>query len=159
MTEAAVHVRSASAADHAIIVSFNRRMAAETEGKTLDPAVLEAGVRQALADPARCLYFIAELSGTPVGQTMVTFEWSDWRNGFFWWIQSVYVEESARRRGVFRALHRHIRDLALARPDTCGLRLYVHHDNTRALETYRHLGMTVSDYLLCEEEWPAPRRP
>jgi GNAT superfamily N-acetyltransferase len=158
MTAEKIHIRPATPADRATIVAFNQQMACETEGKTLDAAVLDAGVRQALGDPSRCLYFIAELSGEPVGQTMVTYEWSDWRNGVFWWIQSVYVPEPYRRRGVFRALYAHIREQARNRPDTCGLRLYVHRDNARALETYKKLGMSLTDYLLCEEEWPTSER-
>jgi GNAT superfamily N-acetyltransferase len=84
---------------------------------------------------------------------MVTPEWSDWRNGFFWWIQSVYVEPAFRRQGVFRALHERIRVEALSRADVCGLRLYVHHHNGRAMETYHTLGMGKTDYLLFEEEF------
>lgn len=159
MTAEKLHIRPATPADQATIVAFNQRMASETEGRTLDPTVLAAGVREALGDPSQCLYFIAELSGEPVGQTMVTFEWSDWRNGVYWWIQSVYVPEPYRRRGVFRALYAHIREQVRSRPDTCGLRLYVHRENARALETYRNLGMILTDYLVCEEEWrPSERR-
>ena len=133
-------------------------MALETEQKRLDPGLIADGVRNALEDPTRCTYFVAEVDGAPGGQTMITSEWSDWRDGFFWWIQSVYVEPRFRRRGVFRALHAHIRRLARARPDVCGLRLYVHRRNTRAIETYARLDMTSTDYLLCEEDWSALAR-
>ena len=138
-------------ADH--VIAFNTALAAETEGKTLDARTIAVGVRAALADPSRSLYFMAEVDGEVVGQTMVTFEWSDWRNAFFWWIQSVYVDSRFRRRGVFRALHEHVRREARSRPDVCGLRLYVHHDNHRAMKTYERLGMPQSDYLMCEEDW------
>ena len=157
MSNNAVTVRSATLTDLDTIVAFNRAMADETEGKTLDSATLVSGVRKALADPSRCMYFIAEVDGAVAGQTMVTFEWSDWRDGLFWWIQSVYIDGRFRRRGVFRTLYDHIRHLAHSRPEVCGLRLYVHHDNTRALDTYRHLGMTLTEYVLCEEEWPKPQ--
>jgi len=150
----AVTIRSATPADLDTIVAFNRAIAEETEGKTLDHATIVSGVRQALVDPSRCMYFIAEVDGAVAGQTMVTFEWSDWRDGLFWWIQSVYVDHRFRRRGVFRALYDHIRNLAKSRHEVCGLRLYVHRDNTRAIKTYRHLGMTLTEYVLCEEEWP-----
>ena len=87
------------------------------------------------------------------GQTMITTEWSDWRNGFFWWIQSVYVHPDFRRRGVFRSLYAHIRSLAHERSNVCGLRLYVHNTNTRAIDTYIKLGMALTEYRLCEEVW------
>jgi GNAT superfamily N-acetyltransferase len=150
-------IRPATPDDADQVIAFNTALAAETEGKTLDASTLAVGVREALADPARSLYFLAEVDGAVVGQTMVTFEWSDWRNAFFWWIQSVYSR--FRRRGVFRALHDHVRREAKGRPDVCGLRLYVHHDNHRAMKTYERLGMPQSEYLLCEEDWSALRPP
>ncbi len=153
MTPPAAIVRRATLADLDVVVQFNAAMARETEDKVLDPATLREGVRQALCDPHRSLYFLAEVDGIVAGQTMVTFEWSDWRNAYFWWIQSVYVDPRFRRRGVFRALHEHIRREAKSRPDVCGLRLYVFKDNHRAQETYRQLGMPVCDYLMCEEDW------
>jgi len=127
-------------------------MADETEGKPLLAATSEAGVRNALGDSNRALYFVAEVDRVVAGQTMITPEWSDWRNGFFWWIQSVYVKQEYRRRGVFRALYRHVASLATQRPDVCGLRLYVHRNNKTAIETYRNLGMSQTEYLLFEEE-------
>lgn len=143
-------------ADLDTLVAFNQAMAFETEQKRLDAATVAAGVRRALEDPNRALYFVAEVDDKVVGQTMVTLEWSDWRNGSFWWIQSVYVDPNFRRCGVFRALYEHIRTLAKERRDACGLRLYVHRDNERAIDTYRNLGLTFTDYLLCEEDWPTP---
>jgi GNAT superfamily N-acetyltransferase len=139
--------------DFETIVAFNQAMAQETEGKQLDPATLAAGVRDALRDPTRCTYYVAEVDGVIAGQTMITVEWSDWRNGYFWWIQSVFVDTRFRRRGAFRTLHAHIRNLAEARPDVCGLRLYVHRHNNRAIKTYANLGMRSTEYLLCEEDW------
>jgi GNAT superfamily N-acetyltransferase len=153
MSGQAIIVRPATMADLDTIVAFNQAMALESERKQLDPATITDGVRNALQDQTRCRYFVAELDGKTAGQTMVTFEWSDWRNGFFWWIQSVYVDPGFRGRGVFRALYNHIRDLARGRRDVCGLRLYVHRNNSRAIEAYRKLGMPLTDYLLCEEEW------
>ena len=158
MTIDSITIRPATLEDAAHIVSFNKALASETEGKTLDARTITVGVREALADPSRSLYFLAEVDGEVVGQTMVTFEWSDWRNAFFWWIQSVYVDARFRRRGVFRALHEHVRREAHSRPEVCGLRLYVHHDNHRAMKTYAQLGMPQSDYLMCEEDWSAATR-
>ncbi|MBM3981771.1 MAG: GNAT family N-acetyltransferase [Planctomycetes bacterium] len=143
-------IRPATAADEAVLVAFNTAIAWETERKRLDPAVLSAGVRAVLADPARGFYTVAESGGEVVGQIMVTFEWSDWRNGWFWWVQSVYVAEGARRGGVFRALYRAIESRAAADPAVIGLRLYFEADNTRAQATYRALGMADTSYGMME---------
>ena len=153
MSAAPILVRPATSDDLDTVVSFNIAMAEETEGKTLDSDVARAGAAAGIADPTRSLYFIAEVGGKRVGQTMVTVEWSDWRNGFFWWIQSVYVDPIFRRRGVFRSLYQHIRTEAKRREDVCGLRLYAHHDNVQAIDIYRTLGMVKTDYVLLEEEW------
>jgi len=147
-------VRAAIVHDLDDIVAFNKAMAVETEGKELDDATIREGVRSALADPGRARYFIAEVNGEVAGQTMITLEWSDWRNGFFWWIQSVYVRPEHRRRGVFRALHTFVRDEARRTVGVCGLRLYVYSANSRAIATYDRLGMHRTQYLLFEEEWP-----
>ena len=149
-------IRLATAADLDTVVAFNKAIASETEDKTLDSAVITLGVRQALADPDRARYFLVEVDGQVVGQTMLTTEWSDWRNGYFWWIQSVYVAPDHRGHGLFRALYEHVRNLAKQAEGVCGLRLYVYRDNRQALDIYKKLGMDVTDYLLCEEEWPAP---
>src|SRR5205823_2058663 len=133
-------VRRAGPADAPVLVEFNLRLAAETEGMSLDPAVLAAGVAAGLADPHKALYFVAEEGGAAVGQLMLTKEWSDWRNGWLWWIQSVYVHPEARRRGVFRALYQHVYQAARADPEVVGLRLYMEQDNHVARQTYLRLG-------------------
>jgi GNAT superfamily N-acetyltransferase len=143
-------IRQARPADAPLIVEFNRRMALETEHKVLDQVILERGVAQALADPHKGQYFLAEDGGEVLGQTLLTAEWSDWRNGWFWWIQSVYVRPEARRRGVFRALYEHIVEQARQTPDVIGIRLYVERDNRRAQQTYQQLGMELTGYLLLE---------
>ncbi len=153
MTDSPITVRPATVSDHETIVAFNLAMAWETEQKTLDRDTLLNGVQRALRDPNRSLYFVALINGEIIGQTMFTTEWSDWRNGDFWWIQSVYVDPAFRGRGVFRALYEHIRALAKNRSDVCGIRLYVIKQNHRAIETYQRLGMTLTDYLLCQEAW------
>jgi GNAT superfamily N-acetyltransferase len=143
-------IRQAGPADAAVVAEFNRLLALESEGKTLDAAVLAAGVATALADPNKSVYFLAEEDGTPAGQIMYTMEWSDWRNGWFWWIQSVYVRAEARRRGVFRALYEHVHQAARADGQVIGLRLYVERANHAAQETYRRLGMEAAGYLVFE---------
>jgi GNAT superfamily N-acetyltransferase len=145
-----IEVRRATPADAAVIVEYNRRLARETEGKELDAGVLTAGVAAALADPARALYFVAEDGSEVVGQLMVTTEWSDWRNGWMWWIQSVYVRADARRGGVFRGLYEHVLAAARRDPAVIGLRLYVERENHAAQQTYERLGMTRTEYLLFE---------
>ena len=146
-------VRAGSAADLDFIVDCNARLARETEHKDLDPAKLRPGVESLLAAPAKGRYFIAELDRRPVGQIMLTTEWSDWRNGFFWWIQSVYVMPQARRAGVFTALFRHLERLAREDTQVCGLRLYVDHANEDAQRTYRRLGLGATHYALMEVEF------
>lgn len=143
-------VRNAVPSDTAVLVEYNRRMALETEGKALDPAVLTAGVAAGLADPEKARYFVAEDQGDVVGQLMLTREWSDWRNGWIWWIQSVYVRADARRRGVFRALYAHVHAAAVADPEVIGIRLYVEHENHAAQQTYVQLGMERTSYLVLE---------
>jgi GNAT superfamily N-acetyltransferase len=107
-------------------------------------------VRALLEDPAKGLYFVAEEAGQVVGQVMITFEWSDWRNGMFWWLQSVYVREEFRGQGVFRALFEHVRQLAGQQAGVCGLRLYVERENERAKAAYERQGMTNAGYEVFE---------
>jgi ribosomal protein S18 acetylase RimI-like enzyme len=141
-------IRRAATGDLDVIARFNAALAWESEGKTLDDAVLRRGVRAVLADPHKGFYTVAERGGEVVGQVLVTFEWSDWRDGWYWWMQSVYVREDARRGGVFRALFEHLRAQAVADPAVIGLRLYVERDNRRAQETYTALGMAEEPYFL-----------
>ena len=136
--------------DAKTVADMNSRMALETEGKTLDPDTVAAGVLAALSDASRGLYFIAEKDGSVVGQAMITFEWSDWRNGWMWWIQSVYVKAEARRQGVFKALYQHIVEAAKAAADVAGIRLYVEEENHTAQQTYLSLGMQRMTYLMLE---------
>jgi GNAT superfamily N-acetyltransferase len=143
-------VRPAAGADAPVLVEYNCRLARESEGKALDPAVVAAGVAAGLADPHKALYFVAEEGGAVVGQLMRTKEWSDWRNGWIWWIQSVYVRADARRRGVFRALFAHIEGLARQAGDVIALRLYVENANRAAQETYARVGMRPAGYSVWE---------
>ena len=148
-----VQIRDANAGDHAAIVEFSLRLAAETEGKTLDLDVLGAGVATALAEPERLRFWVAELDGRVVGQAAITREWSDWRNGWIWWLQSVYVAADARGQGVFRHIYGHIRRVARSEPDVLGLRLYVEEANLAAQATYRALGINPGGYHVYEEMW------
>lgn len=148
-----VHVRDGQPADTALLVQWMQAMAWETERKRLDPPRVLAGVGGVFARPARGRYLLAECAGVAAGMLLLTHEWSDWRNGNWWWIQSVYVAPQFRRRGVFRALYAQVRAQAQATPGVCGLRLYVEKDNTAAQRTYAMLGMGEAGYRVLEEEF------
>jgi GNAT superfamily N-acetyltransferase len=143
-------VRPAVRGDVANLVAWNAAMALETEAKVLDPAVLERGVNGIFDESRRGFYLVAERDGVAVGSLMVTYEWSDWRNGDFWWVQSVYVVAEARRGGVFRALYEAARERA-REARAVGLRLYVETENHRAQATYAGLGMEQTHYAMFEE--------
>lgn len=158
MSAAELELRFAGPADRDVLVEFARAMARETEDRELDPEVVRAGVATLLADPSRGRVLVVEDAGRVVATLMLTWEWSDWRNGLFWWIQSVYVAPTHRRSGLYRRMHDHVRALAAAEPDVCGLRLYVERENLTAQKTYRALGMEETPYLIFEEELPRRAR-
>ena len=143
-------IRLARQEDLPSLVRFNDAMARETEEKELDRETLSAGVSAILSEPARGFYLVAEREGTPIACLMVTREWSDWRNGDFWWIQSVYVVPEHRRQGVFRALYREVERRAGQSEQVCGFRLYVERDNRSAQSTYLDLGMEETPYRMFE---------
>lgn len=146
-------IRRATPDDRDRIVLFNQALARETEGRMLDRGVLGAGVAALLGDSSHGVYFVAEDDDEVVGQLAVTSEWSDWRNGVIWWIQSVYIAKDHRRRGIYQALHGHVRETARSE-GVVGLRLYVEQDNEAAQRTYAALGMVRSPYVMYEEIWP-----
>lgn len=145
-----ITIRDANLDDAGTIADFNSRMAEETEGAGLDAGLIGPGVRRLLEDDRNGRYWVAEAGGEIVGQIMVTYEWSDWRDGRIWWIQSVYVRADHRRSGVFSSLYGHVQSLAMADPEACGLRLYVEKENKRAQQTYESLGMIETDYRIME---------
>jgi len=140
-------IRPAEPKDVPFLVECNAAMASETEHKTLDREVLARGTRAVFDDPRRGFYLVAELDGDPAGCLLITYEWSDWRNGDWWWFQSVYVTPAARRAGIFRALYAEVERRARA-AGAVGLRLYVERDNERALRTYASLGMEEEAYRM-----------
>jgi GNAT superfamily N-acetyltransferase len=142
--------RDALPSDHSDIVRFQIAMARETEDLDLDPEICSRGVAAVLADATLGRYFIAEEDGKVAGGLMVTYEWSDWRNGTVWWIQSVYIETAFRRRGVYAGLYEHVRKLVEANGSLRGIRLYVDKRNVNAQEVYRRLGMNGEHYTLFE---------
>lgn len=148
-----ITIRSATDTDVTVLAQFNQAMAQETEHRQLVPETIHQGIQSFLARPDYGFYLVAEIEGQVAGCLMVTFEWSDWRNGVFWWIQSVYVHPDFRRQGVFKALYRTVESRAEAMPDVCGLRLYVEQDNESAQQTYRSLGMDETSYRMFETEF------
>ena len=147
-----LQIRPARAEDAALLARWAQAMALETENKILPDADVLSGIARGIADPALARYFVAEQDGVPAGTLMYTFEWSDWRNGLWWWIQSVYVPPEFRRRGVYRALYAHVRALAEADAGVCGIRLYVENDNRIARSTYEALGMQDAHYRIYEQD-------
>ena len=152
--EQTTDVRRGTSADADIIAQFNVKMAIETENRKLDPETVRAGVRNLLDNPDAGFYLVALRGPQVVGCLMVTHEWSDWRDGLFWWIQSVYVDPAHRRQGVFRALYGQLRRMADEHPQVCGLRLYVEQSNLVAQKTYESLAMSRTPYQVFEIELP-----
>ena len=146
-------IRDAQIEDAATLAAFNSAIAAETEDHALDPDLIVAGVTAVLTDDSKGRYWVAEVDDDVVGQIMVTYEFSDWRNGVIWWIQSVYVRKDQRRKGVFSALYRHVESLSRTDEDVAGIRLYVENSNKRAQDTYSSLGMQMRDYRVMEVDF------
>ena len=146
-----MNIRLAEKNDHQALVEFNQAMALETEGKTLDTQILQSGVESVFHDEKKGFYVVAEEDGRIVGGLMITFEWSDWRDNWFWWIQSVYILPEYRGRGIYRLLYEFVKAAAREKGDVCGFRLYVEKENTRAQAVYEKLGMEETYYLMYEE--------
>lgn len=157
MARESIQIRPATRDDADTIVEFNRAMALETENRQLDLTTLSQGIRAFLENSGYGSYIMAELpedrSRKPVGQLMITYEWSDWRNGVFWWIQSVYVAPERRGMGVFRAMYDHILAKANADPKVCGIRLYVEKENRSAQSVYQRVGLRPSVYTVFEQDF------
>ena len=156
-----ISARRAKPADAERIAAFQQAMALETEGKTLDPETLRQGIAAVFQDARKGFYIVAVASGDAsgdddvdaqqvIGSLLITYEWSDWRNATFWWIQSVYVHPDWRRIGVYRRMYAYVLDAVNARKDICGIRLYVERANAVAQQTYANLGMRKSHYDLYE---------
>lgn len=149
-------IRLASHADADALVAFNQAMALETEGKTLDPGKITPGVAAVFEDEKKGFYVVAEQDERIVGGLMVTYEWSDWRNAWFWWIQSVYVLPEARGTKLYSRMYEFVKERAADAGNVCGFRLYVENDNHHAQKVYDAVGMQASHYLMYEEESEPP---
>ena len=152
-----MNLRHATIEDAQALAEFNISMAYETEEIELIPEVIRAGVEAMIENPQMGYYLVIEDEGEIAASLMVTTEWSDWRNGLFWWIQSVYVRPQKRRKGLYRQLYERVKLLAENEKSVCGFRLYVEHYNTIAQTTYRSLGMEQTDYKVYEELKPNAR--
>jgi ribosomal protein S18 acetylase RimI-like enzyme len=146
-----IDIRKASHSDLPTLIQNNLGLAKETENLNLDASILSEGIKQAL-ERKECHYFVAVVNEKVVGQLMITYEWSDWRNGIIWWIQSVFVIPDYRKQGVFRALFKHIKNFASDHPQVKVLRLYVMNDNIDGQKTYERLGMNDSGYIVFEKK-------
>jgi len=143
-------IRNATTNDIEQIVDFQLSMANETEGIILNQPTVVKGVTAVLNDSAKGKYYVAEVDGRIVGSLLTTFEWSDWRNGTILWIQSVYVLKEFRRKGVYRSMYSHIKNLVLKDDNLNGIRLYADKSNHPAQKTYQNLGMNPDHYVTFE---------
>lgn len=146
-----MNIRRADFADAPSLIEFNQAMALETEGKQLAAEILKSGVEAVLNDAQKGFYTVAESGGKIVGGLMVTFEWSDWRNSWFWWIQSVYILPEFRGRKIYGELYDFVKKTAAEKSGVCGFRLYVEKENVNAQKVYEKCGMEASHYLMYEE--------
>jgi len=150
-------VRQAGYGDVDALVEFSAAMAQETEGRCLDRDRLRNGTLAVFDAPERGFFLVAEVVDRDrsrlAGQLMVTFEWSDWRNGVFWWVQSVYVDQAWRRQGIYRALHAAVVAKATTDPHVCGIRLYVERNNHEAQTVYQRVGLAPSGYVVYERDF------
>lgn len=144
-------IRKARPEDADTIIRFQLRMALETESLVLDPGVVEPGVKSVLSDPSKGFYHLAEHEGKVIACHMVTYEWSDWRNSYIYWIQSLFVEEAYREKGVFRMMYRQLWKMVESDESLAGIRLYVVRQNTRAQKVYSRLGMDGDHYRVFEQ--------
>ncbi|MGL5313255.1 MAG: GNAT family N-acetyltransferase [Peptostreptococcaceae bacterium] len=145
-------IRRAKIEDLETIVKFNYNLAKETEDKELNVDILTKGVEAVLVDNTKGQYYVYTINDKVVGQLMHTYEWSDWRNGTFLWIQSVYVEKEYRKKGIFKELYNHVKEMCDRDESISGIRLYVEKENSTAKSTYKSLGMYECEYHMYEYE-------
>ncbi len=147
-----MNIRFAKETEIDSLVDFNQAMALETEGRLLDPDILRRGVASVFRDEKKGFYVVAEDGGNIVGGLMITYEWSDWRCNWFWWIQSVYILPESRGKALYSRMYEFVKDLAAQNGSVCGFRLYVEKENMHAQKVYEKVGMESSYYLMYEEK-------
>lgn len=150
--ESSIKIRKAKIEDLETIVKFNYNLAKETEDKKLDLEILTKGVEAILSDSAKGQYYVYVIDGKVVGQIMHTYEWSDWRNGMFLWVQSVYVDADYRKKGIYKKLYNQVKNICDNNEGITGIRLYVEKENLNAKATYKSLGMYECNYHMYEYE-------
>jgi len=161
MNQSDFHIRLAEPRDLESLVTYNMALASETEGRQLERSLLQSGVESILADSTKGFYVVMEHrpTGEMIGQLLITFEWSDWRNGVFWWLQSVYVHKEWRRRGVFKQLYDYVLREGKRQGNVAGIRLYVEQDNAVAQGVYKQAGLSAAPYKVFETDFILPSRP
>ncbi len=161
MNQSDFHIRLAEPRDLESLVTYNMALASETEGRQLERSLLRSGVESILADATKGFYVVMEHrpTGEMIGQVLITFEWSDWRNAVFWWLQSVYVHKEWRRQGVFKSLYDYVLAEGKRQGHVAGIRLYVEQDNTVAQEVYANAGLSTAPYKVFEIDFILPSRP
>lgn len=161
MNQSDFHIRLAEPRDLESLVTYNMALASETEGRQLERSLLRSGVESILADSTKGLYVVMEHrpTGEMIGQVLITFEWSDWRNAVFWWLQSVYVHKEWRRRGVFKQLYDYVLAEGKRQGSVAGIRLYVEQDNAVAQKVYGDAGLSATPYKVFETDFILPSRP
>ena len=160
MNQSDFHIRLAEPRDLESLVTYNLALASETEGRQLERSLLQSGVKAILADSSKGFYVVMEHRPTAlmIGQLLITFEWSDWRNAVFWWLQSVYVHKEWRRSGVFKALYDYVLAEGKRRGNVAGIRLYVEQDNAVAQQVYTKAGLSTAPYKVFETDFILPSR-
>ncbi|MBE9050224.1 GNAT family N-acetyltransferase [Nostocales cyanobacterium LEGE 11386] len=142
--------RRAELQDLTTLVNFNQALAQEARGEKLDSQLLTSGIQAVLLDSHRGFYTVGEIENKIVAVALVTFEWSDWRNAWFWWLQDIFVKPSYRQQGIFHAFYTYLKTQAQIEK-VCGLRLYVYKGNIRAQEVYQRVGMNPANSIIFEE--------
>lgn len=145
-----ISIRPSKYEDIGVIAGFQVKLADETESIALDKQLVSTGIKALFGDPGKGVYYVAEAREEIIGCFLITYEWSDWRNGMIWWLQSVYVKESHRKQGVFKSMYDHLVKTISRDPTIIGLRLYVDKSNTRAQQVYQTLGMNGDHYTVFE---------
>jgi hypothetical protein len=145
-----IKIREASLNDLATLADFQLKLASESEGISLNKSIVIDGLTALINDRSKGVYYLALDDKTPVGCYLITYEWSDWRNGMVWWLQSVYVPEAYRNKKVFNTMFSNIHRMIDMDPTILGLRLYVDKTNTIAQKVYSRLGMNGDHYTVFE---------
>ncbi len=145
-----IKIREATTKDISLIVSFQLKMAMESEEMLLDKAILENGVNAVFEDQNKGRYYVAGFENQIVGSMLNTYEWSDWRNGIIIWFQSVYVMPEYRKNGIFKNMYQHIKNIVEKNDQYKGMRLYVDVGNLKAQKVYADMGMVGDHYFTYE---------